>query len=204
MANIVLPGANVQYAAGKFGWDGVSETPQFKHKMRPIPPMEEYTLNYTVLFKEGFEWRLGGKLPGLAGGSGTTGCNPIDPNGWSVRFMWREHGRAVLYLYDQKRKEFCGDDIDLDFHFEIGKVHTIVLKIKVNKPDQSDGEISVWIDQVHLKTLSNIKLRGNISGLRALVDTFMFSTFYGGQGEQWAPTHTTEIAFSNFELSVIP
>lgn len=200
LAQTILPGTTVRLAAGKFGWSGVTESPVFRPKMFPLAKSKMYELKYTVQFQEDFEWKLGGKLPGLSGGTSTTGCNKIDPYGWSVRLMWREHGKVSLYLYDQKRNDFCGKDIALNYQFEAAKEHTINLKVKINDPGVSNGAVNVQVDNIHLLTLKNVELRGNIGKEDALIDTFMFSVFYGGQGPQWAPTRDTEIIFGPFHL----
>lgn len=200
-SELTLPGTSVSYLAGKIGWEGVVETPKFRPKMHPINPSETYTLSYSVYFKEGFEWVLGGKLPGLGGGSNSTGCVPVDPYGWSIRLMWKKEGKAILYLYDQNRIEACGEESDLNYKFEIGKLQKIVLKIKINTPGLDDGQVSVWINNQNLKILKNLKLRGNVAPSEALIDTFMFSTFYGGQTKEWAPSKNTEAIFGDFYLS---
>lgn len=199
--DLVLPGAHVLYMANKFGWAGVVETPKIKPKLHPLVPRDSYTLSYTVEFLEGFQWQLGGKLPGLSGGKDTTGCNVVDSAGWSVRFMWKQEGRAILYLYDQDRTDVCGKVIDLKYNFKIGIPQKITLKVKVNKPETSDGEIHVWFNDSHIKSIRNLRLRGNVPETEAQVDTFMFSTFYGGQSQPWAPLHNTEAIFGDFTIS---
>lgn len=55
-------------------------------------------LSYEVAFDKGFQWVKGGKLPGLRGGSDTSGCEGgAEPNGtdcWSTRLMWRTAGEG--------------------------------------------------------------------------------------------------------------
>ncbi|MBK7963279.1 MAG: hypothetical protein IPK04_20090 [Bdellovibrionales bacterium] len=44
----------------------------------------EYTLNYRVYFENGFDFKKGGKLPGLGPLVHVTGCRPEAPKKWSV------------------------------------------------------------------------------------------------------------------------
>lgn len=67
------------------------------------------TLSFDFKLHSQFEFVKGGKMHGLAGGSATTGCKDIDPNGWSVRMMWRREGEVEAYIYHQDRKNRCGD-----------------------------------------------------------------------------------------------
>ena len=53
---------------------------------------------YKVKFSEGFDWKLGGKLPGFRGGERTkAGIHP--EKGFSSRIMWREKGMMHQYVY---------------------------------------------------------------------------------------------------------
>jgi len=63
-----------------------------------IASARNVTLQYSVFFPLGFDFVLGGKMPGLYGGH--TGCSGGDPavDCFSTRLMWREHGIGELYL----------------------------------------------------------------------------------------------------------
>ncbi|MCF6206998.1 MAG: GDSL-type esterase/lipase family protein, partial [Sulfurovum sp.] len=80
------------------------------------------TLDYYVKFHEGFEWKTGGKLPGLAGGLVPAGGQKIGnesmENGFSARFMWhdmtvpalnREGYSIINYIYHPGRKGNIGE-----------------------------------------------------------------------------------------------
>ena len=55
---------------------------------------------YDIFFEDGFEFQLGGKLPGLCGGKCYTGnARPETGDGWSARIMWRKDGNAVQLIY---------------------------------------------------------------------------------------------------------
>lgn len=81
---------------------------------------KEVTFGYSVMFEEGFQFNMGGKLPGLCecppflfilgtheaqdGGDNeevATACSGGHHNegGWSVRLMWRTGGAGEMYTY---------------------------------------------------------------------------------------------------------
>ena len=74
---------------------------------------EHISLEYKVMFKEGFlydrEGLFGGKLPGLMGGENISGGKIADGrNGWTSRLMWGQLGRGLGYIYypDMKNDEY--------------------------------------------------------------------------------------------------
>lgn len=69
-------------------------------------------VRFDVMFKKGFDFVRGGKLPGLFGGEGNTGGNkPNGKDGFSARMMWREDGRVVQYLYYPDQPDRYGHQI---------------------------------------------------------------------------------------------
>jgi len=162
-------------------------------------PQQEATLIYSFKMREGFEFVKGGKLPGLGGGTATTGCDPVDPEGWSMRFMWHRKGKAVIYAYHQDRENYCGDNWDIG-SFTIGTRHTLQQYIRINSPGRKDGILKVWQDGVLVLSRSDVRYRGNVSTNTALVDRFLRSTFYGGSDISWAPSKVTSIDFGDFRV----
>ena len=81
---------------------------------------KEVTFGYSVMFEEGFQFNMGGKLPGLCeysfclfvigthkaqdGGDNeevAAACSGgrHDEGGWPVRLMWRTGGAGEMYTY---------------------------------------------------------------------------------------------------------
>lgn len=56
------------------------------------------TLGYSVFFPAGFEFALGGKLPGLYGGHERCSGGDDAQSCFSTRLMWRKGGMGELYL----------------------------------------------------------------------------------------------------------
>ena len=119
----------------------------------PLPPSEELWLSYYIKFDNQFDFKKGGKLPGLTSGGSkyTGGLKPTKGQGWSARFMWKEGGRAIVYLYYVDMPGKWGDNLLLKgFTFTPGSWHHITQHIKVNTADEANGVIEVWIDDEKL------------------------------------------------------
>jgi len=161
-------------------------------------------LRYYVYFEDGFDFVKGGKLPGFMGGgdswSRSGGNQPDGTNGWTMRFMWRTGGAAVVYAYLPPGKYKEGDwgtDISLNRNFTMGKWICIEQFIKVNTIGQEDGKLHVWFDGEKVLDLNDVLYRtaendaGKIGGI-------YFSTFHGGNTDDWAPSVTSYARFDGF------
>lgn len=158
------------------------------------------TLSFDVKLHSAFEFVKGGKMHGLGGGTGTTGCDPIDPNGWSVRMMWRPEGVPVLYIYHQDRNAACGDNFwpNRDFTFQRGRWYRVEIFVKVNSGvGTEDGTAQLYIDGELLVDAQNLNLSGNNN---VKIDQFLFSTFYGGNDPSWSSSQKTYAYFDNFTV----
>lgn len=158
------------------------------------------TLSYDVKFHSDFQFVKGGKLHGLGGGSSTTGCDPIDSDGWSVRVMFNGDGAPKLYVYHQDRQSSCGDSFSnfTGFKFALNRWYRVEIFVKLNTTaSNADGYIELYVDGKKIVEKHGIRLTGNMN---ALVDTFMFSTFHGGSTADWAPTKTVKAYFDNFTV----
>ncbi|MFC4698567.1 polysaccharide lyase [Glaciecola siphonariae] len=163
-------------------------------------PADEYTLSYKLYFEEGFEFVLGGKLPGLASGGEkySGGIHAKTGDGWTARFMYREQGQAEVYLYYVDNPEQWGHSVLLgDLKFETGKWYTIVQRIKLNKPGQADALLQVWVNDEMLLDKQNFRLR---LGEKGQIDSFYFSTFFGGNQPHWAPKKDVYIQFDDITI----
>jgi hypothetical protein len=156
------------------------------------------TLSFDMKLHSQFEFVKGGKLHGLGGGTGTTGGDSIDPNGWSVRMMWRANGVPELYIYHQDRKGTYGDRFPATTGFKFGKGtwYRIDIQVQMNSAvGAKDGRASLFIDGVRQAEATNLNLTGNSS---VQIDQFQFSTFYGGSDSSWSPSKTQYCYFDNF------
>lgn len=155
-----------------------------------LPPADSYVFDYTVTFRPEFDWdsrRRGGKLPGLAGGSGTGGCRAIAPDGWSARQTWQSDGRASLYLYHQDRKSGCGDRVPYvgpdgrPFRFVEGRTYRLTERVRVNTPGAADGTVEVWVDGVRVVDRQGLRLRGDVPTDVGRVSELKYHSYFGGK-----------------------
>ncbi|HKK81202.1 MAG TPA: hypothetical protein VJ909_03070, partial [Prolixibacteraceae bacterium] len=116
----------------------------------------ELYLRYYVKFEEGFDFQRGGKLPGLMGGGDSWarsgGHQPDGTNGWTLRLMWRQNRRLVVYAYVPPSEngkwgsETWGQDIDSGVDAETGEWMCIEQFVNVGNAGKDNGRLKVWID----------------------------------------------------------
>jgi len=165
-----------------------------------LESVKSATLSFDMKLHSQFEFVKGGKLHGIGGGTTTTGCDPIDPNGWTVRLMWKQEGVPQVYVYHQDREARCGDGFrpSNDFKFERGQWYRIDLQVQMNStPESADGRTLLYINGEKLVDVDGLRLSGNAD---VDIDKFKFSTFYGGSDETWSPSKTTYIYYDNFTV----
>lgn len=158
-------------------------------------------LRYYVYFDDGFDFVKGGKLPGLMGGgnswSRSGGDQPDGINGWTMRFMWRTGGEAVVYAYLPGGKYKEGDwgtDIKTGKSFVTGKWHCVEQFVKVNTVGVDNGKLKVWLDDQLVLDLSDVRYLTRLSDTTRVGGIYV-STFHGGNTADWAPTVTSYARF---------
>lgn len=166
---------------------------------KPIPKSNDYTLEYDIKFAKGFDFALGGKLPGLTSGGNkyTGGIHPDNGEGWSARYMWIEKGEIIIYFYHMDMKHKWGDTVKMNVTFKTGKWYTIKQRIKLNDGDKFNGIMEVWVNDK--KVINDTEVRYRIAPLGE-IDTFYFSTFHGGNTADWAPKNDSYIYYDNFKV----
>lgn len=169
---------------------------------------DEIYVQYKVKFPRGFNFVLGGKLPGAGGGTLPAGGKKVDENGFTVRIMWRgeekgKRSRIVQYVYslDKDPKEKWGRDMQWrnengNFYFTPGKWQTLKTRIKMNTPGKNNGMIQSWLDG-KIALTEKVKFRNNNN---LGTDTFIFTTFFGGNTEEWSPKKEEKILFDEFKI----
>lgn len=167
---------------------------------------DEMYVSYRLRFRPGFDFVLGGKLPGLMGGEGNTGGDrPDGTDGWSGRMMWRRMGAAVQYLYHPDQPTIYGDDLEWaeggERHFPTGEWITVEHRIVMNTPGERNGIVQGWYNGVLALDRRDIRFRDVDT---FAIDGFYFSTFFGGSGSQWASTRDEYIDYDDFVFSDEP
>jgi len=173
----------------------------------PIGTHDAVELLYTVRFSPDFEFVKGGKLPGLCGGpENVSGGRRADGhNGFSARLMWRREARGEAYLYHKNQPEKYGQSFAFpkDFHFPVGVPVKVRLAVTMNRPEQKDGSVRVWItlpnekekmlvEQTHMEWRSSGKFG---------VDGLYFEAFHGGSDTTWAPKTPCWAEFSDIQVT---
>ncbi len=203
----------VNYPAGGLGPSTTGL--QFPIVLRDIPNIEngfyqEIYLRYYVKFEKGFDFRKGGKLPGLMGGGDSWirsgGNQPDGTNGWTLRFMWIEDGKIIVYAYVPKSKNGkwgevkWGQGIDCDFTVEPGKWHCIEQYVNVGTPNKDNGKLKVWIDGIEKVNIDDMRF-WNVENNNGKIGGIYFSTFHGGNTKDWSPTVDSYAQFDGFVLA---
>lgn len=148
-------------------------------------------------FESDFAFARGGKLPGLYGGSGASGCEPaVGDEGFSVRFMWRPAGAGEVYAYLPDNTTRCGRSLGRGaWHFAPGRWTELELEVVLNRPAAADGVLRAWADGqlmveetgVTFRTVEALTVRG-----------IFFSTFFGGSDPSWASPRDQHADFALF------
>lgn len=161
---------------------------------------------YRLRFAPGFDFVKGGKLPGLAGGAANTGGDkPTGSDGWSARMMWRADGEIVQYTYHVDQPTDYGEDMQWDLggkrHFVPGQWHRLEHRVVMNTPGEHDGVLEGWLDGEQVFIREGLRFRDVDS---FAVDLFYFSTFFGGSGDDWAPSQAEYVDFDEFIVATTP
>ncbi|XMO85799.1 polysaccharide lyase [Algibacter sp. AS12] len=170
--------------------------------IKTLPASNEYYLDYYVFFEDGFDFRQGGKLPGLtSGGSTYTGGNhPDNGEGWSARYMWVKKGQAIVYFYYVDMKSKYGDSVTTGINFETGIWYRLTQRIKLNEDNLANGIMQVWVNGKEV--INNINVRYRLWG-KGNIDSFYFSTFHGGATEDWSPQNDSFALFDAIKVTKI-
>ncbi|GAA5889999.1 hypothetical protein JCM8208_001192 [Rhodotorula glutinis] len=176
-------------------------------------------VSYEVSFSDGFDFVLGGKLPGLFGGDSGSGCTGGKGSEacFSTRFMWREKGAGEVYAYIPTYDGQCGnksdtssyqchgnDGVSIDrgsFVFEAGKWNSITQVAVLNSDPASsssaNGVLAVYVGEERAMYLEDVVFRTNAS---VLLNAFIFSTFFGGSTENYAASADCSTYYRNMQF----
>ena len=189
----------VHYPAGRVGPEGGGA--EFRVR---LPGDDDLRCAYWVRFGEGFDFVRGGKLPGLAGGTAPTGgARATGTNGFSARMMWRAGGAVVQYLYSPEQTGVWGDDLPYDVpgaggarrRFRAGRWHHVKHRVRLNTPGERDGVVQGWFDGELALDRRGLRFRDADT---FTIDWLFFSTFFGGNEPDWAPTRDEHVDFDGF------
>lgn len=175
-------------------------------------PVDEACLTYDIKFDSGFDWSLGGKLPGLEGVA--PGVAPAKPtgggqtaDGWSGRAMWlgpkayRWAGptnQGVSYMYHPGQDGTYGDNVRWNKPFVAGQWHTVKQCYKMNTVGQQNGVLTAWFDgtQVVNDTAFQYRTRADVR-----ITHMIFCVFRGGGDLTWAGSRDGYVDIDNVKIT---
>ncbi len=204
------------------GWESVLGRPNLSRTVRAA------TIRYRVYFPSTWQFRMGGKMPGLIPDNPVFGGGADDPvqwDRWSVRVMWiaestaavdggdDTHARPSIYVYDQSPDGHFGEQNPVsNYYFQKGTWYNISLYVKVNTHSGStanaDGQAKLYVNGVLKKNLTNMRIAGNLPSGKTASDTWIsqiaFHHYYGGSktDSTFVPTVSSTVAFMD-DLSVV-
>jgi hypothetical protein len=149
----------------------------------------ELYFSYDIRFKPGFQWALGGKVPGVSGSNGwqITGTVPSYGDGFSARMIWGSNGELMFYAYHQDQPGNYGDGGYWgDFKFVTGQWYNItfriVLNTVINDVGNNDGILEGYIDGKLMVQLKKFRFR-NYESIN--IDNLYVCSFFGGAGADY-------------------
>ncbi len=163
------------------------------------------SLSYWLRFAPNFQWVMGGKLPGLCGGTCPSGGAHVSGyGGWSMRLMWRPGGAGEEYGYILPARPY-GTELGLGaWKFTTGEWHHLTEELVLNTDGAPNGSSRVRfdVDPAAAPTFEAKDLAYRLDETPA--DTVFFSTFFGGHDVQWATPVDTFIEFADFVVCSEP
>jgi hypothetical protein len=176
----------------------------------PLPDgnrIDSVLLSYWVKFDQDFEWVKGGKLPGLCGGECPTGGRDVERDRFSIRYMWRGGGEAMVYSYlTQPPNPGTGLNMGVGkWSWQSdGKWHHVQEELVLNTSTNDDGIIRVWYDRPTSDPPTfeqkNLMYYDRTAYPDRGIDKLLFSTFHGGSDASWSPDRDVYAYFADFQL----
>lgn len=182
---------------------------------------KEVTFGYSVYFEDGFDFNIGGKLPGVYGGDSddvAVSCSggKRDDRCFSSRLMWRENGAGEMYTYlppgysandavcSVAPKSICNDVYGASvgrgsFTFTPGKSTAVSMRVRLNDAGQQNGELQLWADGQSVINVGGLVLRDSDAGR---IRGIMMQTFFGGSTQDYASPKTQSSYFRDFTVTV--
>jgi hypothetical protein len=180
-------------------------------KQLDLSSAREVLFSYSVYFPPGFDFVMGGKIPGIYGGdtaAGAVGCSGGSRNDkcFSARMMWRTGGAGEMYTYlppgapandrvcDVPPYSECNPTYGASvargsFTFKTGGWTTVAMRARLNDVGQEDGELQLWADGESMFSIGGLVLRTSDS---ARIWGMQMQTFFGGQCLFREPMHPTD------------
>ena len=154
-------------SAAADGRDGVGGA-GFKWHPEQVRSRSSVCLSYDIWLPDGFDFRKGGLLPGIYGGTRDESSD-ILKDSFAVRFRWDRRGQGGLRLERQIDHDKGSEIRDIaKFKFPAGRWINLQQELTLNTPGQNDGSLRIWIDgdmkfedlQVNFRKSARSRLQG--------------------------------------------
>ncbi|MDA3892699.1 MAG: Ig-like domain-containing protein [Salinivirgaceae bacterium] len=172
---------------------------------------DELYMSYSIYFPANFEFRAGGKLPGLA--------YQTEDRNMSLRLMWRYNGLVEYYVHyntEPSREDFKasinwslinpndepdGQPQPDQVKFKKGAWNHVELYYKLNTPGQNDGIMRGWLDgKLAIDITDHGDYRQPGEG-DIKMNIIYLSTFFGGTDETFQPQKDEYAYFDDIIVS---
>jgi hypothetical protein len=164
---------------------------------------DEVFLSFKIFIPIEFDFVKGGKLPGLSGGLGITKDSIwLAEKSWSTQLMFHENGEIVHFLKYPNQESNYGEYFfwtskGQRVKLPRGKWVKLTQHLIMNDPNESNGELEAWINETKVLSIKKLRIRDTMS---MGIDQFVFSVFFGGCSQEWAPIKGTYFLFDDFKL----
>lgn len=185
---------------------------------------EELYSSYKITFGETFDFKRGGKLPGLQGitvggdHEHPTGGNTITGyNGFSARQSFDDYGDASPYIYHMNSTHVASDGRTYgegkhqgDFYtgtdgnpfiFERGREYHLEQYVKMNDVGVANGIVEIYINGTQVFSRNTYEFRASYD---IGINTFSLLTMHGGNDDSWAPTVDSSFYLDDIVVSETP
>ncbi len=167
-----------------------------------IGDKDEIYLQYKVYFDKDFNFNKSGVLPGLGGGTNTSGGKSANGyNGWSTRLMWQGNKFGTYsylpnsYKYGQ---EFPWVYKNQGAEITTGTWQCLGLHIKLNDINDANGVIESTLNGKQVFRVDSVIFRYT-NTLR--ISNILFETFFGGSDPTFASPKDQHAYFDDITLS---
>ncbi|EKV30015.1 hypothetical protein C882_0096 [Caenispirillum salinarum AK4] len=157
-------------------------------------------LHYKVRFPDAFGFTNGGRLPGLYGGSATTGANEQESGGFTLRTAWREDGQGELveYIVNGGADARYGLSVGSDrWMWDTGRWHTVEQEVVLNEPGKPDGIARVWVDGQPMVEQTDIVFRQSGD---TMIDGLLFEVFFDDRKANISTPEEERLYFTDIRL----
>ncbi|WP_158837602.1 polysaccharide lyase [Polaribacter sp. L3A8] len=172
---------------------------------------DELYFSYKIYFPSDFEFRAGGKLPGLS--------YQTREKNMSLRLMWRNNGLIETYVHYNTKPTRPGYKASINWSlldpiiepnnapqedqvkFTKGTWQHVEMYYKLNTPGKKDGIMKGWLNGKLALNITNAEDYRQVGEEDIHINSFYLSSFFGGSDETFQPTKDVYAYFDDFKVA---